>query len=127
MPDGWFRRQSSSVSKRSIQAKVEAIPEGLWTQCPKCRELLFTRELEKNLKVCKKCNHHFPLTAAERLALLLDEGSFVERDANLRTVDPLHFPKYDEALAKYQQATGMNEAVLSGEAEIFGLPVCIAV
>ena len=69
MPDGWFRRQRSSVSKRSLQAAVEAIPEGLWTQCPKCRELLFTRELEKSLKVCKKCNYHFPLTASERRAL----------------------------------------------------------
>src|SRR5262249_15743438 len=126
MPEGWFRRKRTSVSKRSLEAKVEAIPAGLMTQCPECRELLLTRERERNLKVRKKCNYHFQLTASERIELLTDDGSFVERDGNLRTVDPLHFPKYDEALARYQQATGMSEAILSGEAEISGTPVSIA-
>jgi acetyl-CoA carboxylase carboxyl transferase subunit beta len=127
MPDGWFRRKQSSSAKRSLQARVQAIPEGLFISCPRCRELLLTRELEKNLKVCKKCNHHLWLTAEERIALLLDEATFVERDGNLRTVDPLHFPKYDEKLARYQEATGMGEAVLSGEGELQGMPVSIAV
>jgi acetyl-CoA carboxylase carboxyl transferase subunit beta len=127
MPDGWFRRKQSASSKRSLQARVQAIPEGLWTPCPRCRELLFTRELEKSLKVCKKCNYHVWLTAAERIDLLLDEGTFVERDENLRTVDPLGFPKYDEKLARYQEATGMTEAVLSGEGELLGMPVAIGV
>jgi len=127
MPDGWFRRKQPAISRRSLQARVQAIPDGLWTPCPRCRELLFTRELEKNLKVCKKCSHHLWLTAPERIALLLDEGSFVERDGNLRTVDPLRFPKYDEKLARYQEATGMAEAVLSGEGELLGMPVSMAV
>src|SRR5438067_12620211 len=92
MANGWFQRKLGAASKRSLQAKVEAIPDGLWEQCPGCRELVFSRELERSLKVCKKCNYHFRLTASERLLLLLDPGSFVEWDAHLRTVDPLHFP-----------------------------------
>jgi acetyl-CoA carboxylase carboxyl transferase subunit beta len=127
MPQGWFRGKRSAYAKRSLQQKVEAIPDGLWTQCPKCRELLFARELEKSLKVCKKCNYHFRLTAPERIALLLDDESFVERDANLRTTDPLQFPKYDETLARHQKSTGMSEAALTGEGTLNGLPVSIAV
>jgi acetyl-CoA carboxylase carboxyl transferase subunit beta len=127
MADGWFQRKLGAASKRSLQAKVEAIPDGLWTQCPGCREVQFTRELERNLKVCKKCNHHFRLTAAERLALLLDPGSFVEWDAQLRTVDPLQFPNYDAALLKNQQKTGMTEAILSGTGRIDGQALGIAV
>jgi acetyl-CoA carboxylase carboxyl transferase subunit beta len=127
MPDGWFRRKQSSLSRRALQARVQAIPEGLMTPCPGCKELLLTRELEKNLKVCKKCSYHFWLTAAERLDLLLDAGSFVERDGNLRTIDPLHFPKYDEKLARYQDQTKMTEAVVSGEGMVHGMPVSIAV
>jgi acetyl-CoA carboxylase carboxyl transferase subunit beta len=127
MANGWFQRKLGTASKRSLEAKVEAMPEGLWIQCPECRELLFGRELERNLKVCKKCNHHFRLTAAERLAMLLDPDSFREWDAGLRTVDPLQFPNYDASLSRHQKATGMAEAVLSGEARIDGTPLGVAV
>jgi acetyl-CoA carboxylase carboxyl transferase subunit beta len=127
MANGWFQRKLGAASKRSLQAKVEAIPDGLWTQCLGCREVLFTRELERNLKVCKKCNHHFRLTAAERLDMLLDPGSFVEWDAQLRTVDPLDFANYDAKLLKDQQKTGMAEAVLSGMGRIESQPLGIAV
>lgn len=127
MANGWFQRKLGAASKRSLQAKVEAIPDGLWEQCPGCRELLFSRELERSLKVCKKCNHHFRLTASERIEMLLDPGSFVEWDAHLRTVDPLHFPNYDAALRKNQQKTGMTEGILSGTGRIDGLPLGVAV
>src|SRR5437764_96622 len=127
MANGWFQRKLGAASKRSLQAKVEAIPDGLWEQCPGCRELVFTRELERSLKVCKKCNYHFRLTALERLELLLDLDSFIEWDAHLRTVDPLSFPHYDAALLKNQQKTGMSEAILSGTGRIDGLPLGVAV
>ena len=127
MANGWFQRKLGAASKRSLQAKVEAIPDGLWEQCPGCRELLFGRELERSLKVCKNCNHHFRLTASERLLLLLDPDSFIEWDAHLRTVDPLNFPNYDAALRKNQQKTGMSEAILSGTGRIDGLPLGVAV
>lgn len=127
MPNSWFGGKRTGYSKRSLQEKIESIPEGLWTPCPKCRQLLFTRELEKNLKVCQKCDYHFRLTAHERIAMLLDPDSFVERDASLRTTDPLQFPNYDETLARYQNATGLSEAVVSGEGRVNGLPLSIAV
>src|SRR5207245_8240408 len=123
MANGWFQRKLGAASKRSLQAKVAAIPDGLWIQCPGCHELLFTRELERDLKVCKKCNHHFRLTAAERLAQLLDPETFIEWDRDLRTVDPLQFPNYDATLSKHQKATGLTEAVLSGEGRIDGIPL----
>jgi acetyl-CoA carboxylase carboxyl transferase subunit beta len=127
MANGWFQRKLGAASKRSLEAKVEAIPDGLWTQCPSCREVLFSRELERNLKVCMKCNHHFRLTAAERRELLLDPDSFTEWDRGLRTVDPLQFPNYDASLSKHQKATGMTEAVLSGEGRMDGLELAMAV
>src|SRR5579871_6468099 len=60
-------------------------------KCPKCREILYTRDWEKNLKVCSRCNYHFKLHAKERIELLVDADSFVEMDANLISSDPLHF------------------------------------
>jgi acetyl-CoA carboxylase carboxyl transferase subunit beta len=74
-----------------------------------------------------RCDYHFRLTAHERIAMLLDEGSFVERDAGLRTTDPLRFPKYDESLARYQKATGLSEAVVSGEGRLNGLAISLAI
>jgi acetyl-CoA carboxylase carboxyl transferase subunit beta len=127
MANGWFQRKLGAASKRSLDAKVEAIPEGLWSQCPECRELLFNRELERGLKVCKKCSHHFRLTAAERLALLLDPGSFREWDGGVRTIDPLEFPNYDASIARNQQKTGMTDAILSGEGRMDGIAMGIAV
>jgi acetyl-CoA carboxylase carboxyl transferase subunit beta len=101
-----------------------------WVQCNACRELVFRREIERNLKVCPKCNYHFRISAAERLALLLDEGSFQEQDAQLEPLDPLHFQdrqKYGERLREVQQATRMKEAMVSGRGTIGGQPTLIGV
>jgi acetyl-CoA carboxylase carboxyl transferase subunit beta len=119
MANGWFRRRKAAAD--------DSLPEGLWTQCPKCKELLFTREWERNLKVCLKCNYHFRLTARERLDLLLDDGSFVERDAELLSVNVLDFPGYSDSLQRYRTATGQADAVLSGEGLLEGYPLTIAV
>jgi acetyl-CoA carboxylase carboxyl transferase subunit beta len=100
---------------------------GLWSQCPRCREIIYTPELERNLKVCRKCNYHFRFTARERIDLLLDADSFVERDTNLQTVNPLEFDGYADSLRRYQSITNMSEAAVSGEGRVFGLPVTIAV
>lgn len=100
---------------------------GLWSQCPRCREILFAPELERNLKVCRKCNHHFRLQARERVDMLLDPDTFVERDGNLVTVNPLEFTGYAESLGRYQGITNMPEAALSGEGAVEGAPVTICV
>jgi acetyl-CoA carboxylase carboxyl transferase subunit beta len=126
MANGWFRKRQAQPAQPA-GGDTGVIPEGLWTQCPKCRELLFTREWERNLKVCHKCEHHFRLGARERIELLLDEGSFVERDGTLISCNPLNFPGYSESLERHRKASGLPDAIVSGEGSIEGQPLTIAV
>ncbi len=101
--------------------------ETLWIKCPECNEILYVRELEKNLSVCRKCDHHFRLSAAERLAITLDEDSFGELDADLDATDPISFPDYRSKLELAKEATGLPEAILTGEGAIMGWPVLVGV
>jgi acetyl-CoA carboxylase carboxyl transferase subunit beta len=110
--------------------KKRELPAGLWTKCPSCGEIIHNLELERNLRICIKCDHHFTLTAHDRLELVLDDGSFVEYDANLTSVDTLKFTgqaSYTDRLKKYQKATGLRDAVLCGLGRIEGHPVSMAV
>ena len=103
-------------------------PPDLWTRCPSCQEMLFNKQLEKALRVCPNCGHHFRLAARRRLELLLDGGSFRERDAGLQSVDPLGFADskpYPDRLAAAQLATGEREAAIWGTGSIEGRPVAI--
>src|SRR6478609_6375052 len=92
------------------------IPPNRVVKCPTCKEILYERDLKRNLKVCSKCNHHFRLTAYERIEMLVDEKSFVEIDANITSADPLQFisktQKYAEKLKETQQHVKLNEAVV---------------
>src|SRR6201993_4201423 len=106
------------------------IPEGLFQKCPGCAEVLHEIELAENLRVCPHCDHHFPLSAKERIQNLLDPDSFVEMDAGLHSVDSLKFQgmaTYKDRLKKYQESTGLIDAVLSGYGTIEGSRVAIAV
>ncbi|MGA0850309.1 MAG: acetyl-CoA carboxylase carboxyl transferase subunit beta, partial [Chthoniobacterales bacterium] len=106
------------------------VPEGLWTKCPGCAEVVTKAEFEQNLQVCPKCDHHLTLGAAERIKSLVDEGSFKERDANLLSVDSLKFrgvATYQERLETYRKKTGLKDAVITGDAKIGGHPVGLAV
>ena len=101
-----------------------------WIQCNACREMLYRREVERNLKVCPKCNYHFRIAAAERLILVLEEGSFVEFDDSLEPLDPLRFKdrlKYEERVKESQQSTRTKEAIVSGKGRILGEAVMIGV
>lgn len=121
-----FFRKQKYVTVKPTTGKVD-IPEGLWVKCTRCNEILYTKELDKNLKVCHKCNFHFRVGARERVAMTLDQGSFREYDANLESANPLDFPGYHEKIASAQEATGLKEAVLTGEGTINGYPVVLAV
>ena len=106
------------------------VPEGLWTKCPACGEVVTKAELEQNLQVCPKCDHHLTLGAAERIKSVVDEGSFKERDADLLSVDSLKFrgvATYQERLETYRKKTGLKDAVITGDAKIDGHPVGLAV
>ena len=109
--------------------KKRELPAGLWTKCPSCGEIIHNLEIERNLRICPKCEHHFALTAEDRLELVLDEGTFEEHDANLVSVDTLKFTgqaSYTDRLRKYQKATGLKDAVICGFGNIEGVRVSIA-
>ena len=98
--------------------KRREIPEGLWTKCEDCGETLYHKTLEEDFKVCPKCDHHFTLSAPERILQLIDEGTFREMDKEMVAVDPLKFrgPKtYSAKLKEDQLATGLLDAVITGE------------
>ncbi len=107
--------------------KKRDMPEGLWTKCPACGESLYEQALVKNLRVCHHCGYHFTLSAPERVASLADEGTFVEMDASLTSVNPLGFKGYVEKVAANREKTGLGEAVLTGRAAIEGQPVLLAI
>jgi acetyl-CoA carboxylase carboxyl transferase subunit beta len=106
------------------------IPEGLFQKCPGCGEVVHEIEVTENQRVCPHCDHHFPQAAKERIESLLDAGSFVEMDASLHSVDSLRFQgmaTYKDRLKKYQESTGLIDAVLSGYGTLEGIRVAIAV
>lgn len=100
-------------------------------KCPKCKEILYGRDWEKNLKICSRCSYHFRLTAYERITLLTDPDSFVEADRDIISVDPLKFVSraqaYAEKLEEERRSSGLNEAIVSGHATIEGSPLALAV
>jgi acetyl-CoA carboxylase carboxyl transferase subunit beta len=107
------------------------LPGDLAVKCPKCKEILYGRDLKKNLKVCPRCEHHFRLTAHERIDMLVDPESFVELDANIISVDPLTFVSRAETYAKKlndeRAKAGINEAVVIGHATIEEQPLALAI
>ena len=122
--DRFFRRR-----RPQSQAGGEELPD-LWTQCPQCKSGLYNRDLEAGSFVCPKCGHHFRLDAGQRVSVLLDEGSFVQRSGQVRPTDPLGFrdtETYPQRLARAQKKTGRPDAILTGTGTIGGLPVTVAV
>jgi acetyl-CoA carboxylase carboxyl transferase subunit beta len=103
------------------------IPEGLMNRCPKCGTIQFSKELEKNLKICSTCGHHFRLNAWERIAMTLDDGRLFEIDEDLISEDPLKFPGYEAKLEQQKLSSGLKDAVITGEGEIGGFAVVIGV
>lgn len=113
-----------------VRVKKKDMPEGLWAKCESCSEALYNKTLEENLKVCPKCNYHFVLGAYERISMLLDKDSFTEFDKDMVSGDPLDFkgPKtYKDKLAQDQEATGLKEAVITGEGLLDKKNIIIAV
>ena len=106
------------------------IPQGLFQKCPGCSEVVHEIELVQNQRVCPRCDYHFAQSAKERIENLLDPESFVEMDADLKSIDTLRFhgmASYKDRLKKYQASTGLVDAVLSGYGRIDGFKVAIAV
>src|SRR5256885_11771779 len=118
------------VMKAEGRKKQQDIPQGLFQKCPGCSEVVHEIELAQNQRVCPRCDYHFAQSAKERIEHLLDPESFVERDANLQSVDTLQFQGMatdKDRLLKYQNLTGLTDAVLSGHGMIEGYKVAIAI
>jgi acetyl-CoA carboxylase carboxyl transferase subunit beta len=123
----WFSR--SKAPKPVEDSDKLDIPGGLWVKCKGCGEIIYTRELERNLFVCPKCGYHFRLTAEQRINLLCDRQGFDEFDSHLRPADPLQFKdsvKYRDRIKKTEKK-GVFEAVRTGYARMEGLRVVLGV
>lgn len=110
-------------------AQKKSVPEGLWTKCPKCEQIIYHKELEQNQRICPKCGHPLRLTARERLEMLLEPNSFKELGARLIPKDPLSFvdtAPYRERLEESQKKTGSTDAVLVGEGLLGTLRLSVA-
>lgn len=103
--------------------KKKEMPSGIWTQCPSCRNMVLQKDVDERFKVCPQCGHHFPMSGEERVALLLDEGSFEPWDQDLVATDPLGFPKYRDRLARARQEIGISDAALTGGGAVNGARV----
>ncbi len=120
---GFFKKRNVN----DLGEKKRDMPEGLWTKCPSCNESLFEQALAKNLRVCTSCGYHFTIASDERIVSLVDEGSFVEMDQHLDSVNALGFKGYLDKVKAYQAKTGLTEAVVTGRAIIEGIPVLVAI
>lgn len=107
-----------------MRFRKKEMPEGVWTKCDVCKEMLFQKELDEALKVCKKCGHHFRMSAAERIATILDPGSFEEVAADLEAIDALQFTvkgtAYPDKLREEQKNTGRKDALVIGTGRLRG-------
>ena len=127
---GWFKKEKAPLGQSEGKRERVKVPEGLWSKCQNCGEVLLAKEIEKNLEVCPKCDHHYRISARRRLDMLLDEGSFVEHDAGLVSVDFLEFKdskSYQDRINAALAKGGSKDAIICGEGLIEGTPVQMAV
>ncbi len=122
----WFKKDGPESQK----GKGIKIPQGLWVKCDHCGEIIYKKEVERNLDVCPKCNYHFRICAEKRIDTVIDGDSFVELDAHLESTDPLEFKdlkRYKDRLKASQNNHGPRDAIVGGEGSIDGRKVVIGV
>ena len=125
----WFRKTKKQKVAPSKEQR-SAVPEGLWVKCDGCREIIYAKELERNLRICPKCGYHFRIGARERWALLLDADGAEELFSSVRSADPLQFKDqkaYKQRLKDYGKSSGEDEAVIVVAGSIEETPVVVAV
>jgi acetyl-CoA carboxylase carboxyl transferase subunit beta len=121
----WFKKGREVKAEKKIK-----IPEGLWVKCDSCKEIIYKKEIDKNLKICPKCNYHFRISARERIQLLVDENSFLEINTGLASTDPLGFRdklSYRERIEESKKKSELEEAAIAGEATIEGHSVVVVI
>lgn len=123
----WFKREKYTIVRAEREGKESNIPSGLFSKCEDCSEVMTAKELLDSFRVCKKCGSHMTLGAAERVRLLIDEGSWAPRALSGRSNDPLQFPDYAAKLKKAQDKTGLEEAVITGTGQLNGVRVALGI
>ncbi|HYG63733.1 MAG TPA: acetyl-CoA carboxylase, carboxyltransferase subunit beta [Thermoanaerobaculia bacterium] len=125
----WFRKTKKPKPIRSERPRSN-VPEGLWVKCEGCKEVIYSRDLDRNLKICPKCGYHFRIDARTRIALLLDEPTPRELFTNVSPSDPLSFrdtKRYRDRVKTYQQMVGERDAVIVVQGRLEDIPVMLAV
>jgi len=125
----WFKKSKAPISAQAEAKKVQ-MPEGLWTKCKNCEEIIYSKEIERNLNVCPKCDYHFRISARDRISLIIDEGTFVETDPDMTSLDFLKFKdskKYGDRIKAALKKSGGGDAVITGSGLMNGQEVVVAV
>ena len=125
----WFEILLPKTIRTEGSNKKGTVPEGLWTKCPSCNAILYNTELERNLSVCPKCEHHMRISARTRLAMFLDEEGRVEIGKNIKPVDPLKFKdtkKYKERIVQAQKQTKEHDALVVMKGQLKGQDIVVA-
>jgi acetyl-CoA carboxylase carboxyl transferase subunit beta len=121
----WFKREQKPME---VPDERRVVTEGLWIKCDGCKDPLWKKDLESNFHVCPKCNHHYKITAYERINLLMDAG-WTEQDASLYSTDPLNFKAnkaYKDSLKSLPAKVGVKEAVVNVQGTMNGVPVVLS-
>jgi acetyl-CoA carboxylase carboxyl transferase subunit beta len=122
----WFKRKKENISRDSVKTDI---PDGQWSKCGDCGEIIHNKQLEVNVWCCPKCNFHFRIGSEQYISFLLDKGSFKELDKKMKSADPLEFTdtkKYSERIADAIKKTELNDAVKTGLGKIDGKKVSFA-
>ncbi|MDR4474082.1 MAG: acetyl-CoA carboxylase, carboxyltransferase subunit beta [Nitrospira sp.] len=123
----WFKKGKTEEAEPPKRSKVA---EGMWLKCNHCREIVYRKEVDRNNKVCPKCEYHFPISVIERINLLVDLGTFKEWDPELEPQDPLQFQDtrtYKDRIKAQQEKTGRKDAMVIGQGAINGRKVALCV
>ncbi|MCC9606946.1 acetyl-CoA carboxylase, carboxyltransferase subunit beta [Blastopirellula sp. JC732] len=121
---------AAAAAAEGVKRAKRGVPEGLWQRCPGCQAVIFRKQAEELLSVCPECEHHWYVSAADRMEQVLDSGTFEEWDAELMPTDPLKFAdqkKYADRLVAEQKRTGLRDAALTGCGMIRARRVAIGV
>ncbi len=122
----WLDKIVPAVVRRGEQSRKAAVPEGLWSKCPRCEAVLYRPELERNLDVCPKCSHHLRIGARRRLDTFLDPEGRTEICTEVEPVDRLRFrdvKKYKDRLSAAQKVTGERDALVAMKGRVRGVPL----
>ncbi len=124
----WLTQAAKGI--KALTSSKKEVPDNLWRKCPNCSEILYHRELERNLWVCGSCSHHLPFTTEQYINLLFDEGSWQETHRGLTSVDSLNFKdskRYRDRIKESRAKSGKEDAVITGRARMGRIPVCVAI